>query len=200
MKVVAVTGGIGSGKSVVADAFKAFGADVESADRISHRIMLKDGKAYNEVVKAFSDEILNKNFEIDRKKLASIVFSDKDKLALLNSISHRIIYKELEDFVLNSKADVVCLEIPLLFSAECPLNIDLKVGVSADEEIRINRIIKRDNCKREDAIARMKNQISDDEIQKKADVVIFNNGNLDDVRDRVREIYLTLVADGMENI
>ena len=80
------------------------------------------------------------------------------------------------------------------------MNIDLKVGVSADEEIRINRIIKRDNCKREDAIARMKNQISDDEIQKKADVVIFNNGNLDDVRDRVREIYLTLVADGMENI
>ncbi len=200
MKVVAVTGGIGSGKSVVVNAFKALGADIESADKISHRIMLKGGKAYDEVLKAFSEEILKDDFEIDRKKLASIVFSDKEKLALLNSISHRIIYKELCDFVLNSKAEVVCLEIPLLFSAECPLNLDLKIGVSAKEEIRINRIIKRDNCKREDAVARIKNQISDEEIQKKADVVIFNNGNIDDVCNRVKEIYSALVADRMENI
>lgn len=200
MKVIAVTGGIGSGKSVVLNAFKALGADVESADTVSHRIMLKGGKAYDEVLKAFSGDILDESLEINRKKLASIVFSDEKKLSLLNSISHRIIYNELSDFVSKSEKEVVCLEIPLLFSAHCPINLDLKIGVLADKEIRIERIIKRDNCKREDAILRIKNQVSDEEIQKKADVVIFNNGNIDDVCDKVKEIYLGLVANRLENI
>ena len=129
-----------------------------------------------------------------------MVFSDEKKLSLLNSISHRIIYNELSDFVSRSEKEVVCLEIPLLFSAHCPINLDLKIGVLADKEIRIERIIKRDNCKREDAILRIKNQVSDEEIQKKSDVVIFNNGNIDDVCDKVKEIYLGLVANRLENI
>ncbi len=193
MKVVAVTGGIGSGKSLVLEAFADLGADVLSADDVSHRIMLKGGSAYNEVIDAFGQDILDENSEIDRKKLGAIVFSDKEKLELLNSISHRIIYKELEAFVEKSGKDLVCLEIPLLFSAKCPIHLDLTIGVSADEETRIERVVKRDNSTREQALARMRNQLSDEEIQTLADCVIFNNGNIDEVYDKVEEIYKSLL-------
>ena len=192
MKVVAITGGIGSGKSLVLDAFEKLGADVISADAVSHKIMLKGEAAYAEVVAAFGKDILDENMEIDRKKLGTIVFSDKEKLELLNSISHRIIYKKLLEFVKSSDKQVVCLEIPLLFSAKCPIDLDMIIGVSADKEIRISRVIKRDNCTYEQALARMRNQVSDEEIQRLSDCVIFNNGNINEVYNKVEEIYRSL--------
>ena len=192
MKVVAITGGIGSGKSVVLDAFKDLGADVYSADAISHSIMLRGGLAYCDVLECFGDEILDDNREIDRKKLGDIVFSDKEKLEKLNEITHSKIYEELIRLAEASKCDIVCLEIPLLFSAKCPIKLDLSIGVVADEEIRLKRVMDRDLCTYEQAKARMKKQLPDSEIISRADCVIYNNGNIDEVRDKAREIYKTL--------
>lgn len=193
MKVIALTGGIGSGKSTVLGEFKLLGAGIISCDEISHRIMLKGGSAYNEITEAFGTDILNSNGEINRKKLADIVFSDREKLEVLNEISHRLIYDEVKRMISAMDADVVCIEIPLLFSAECPIKLDLTVAVTAPVETRIDRVICRDKCTREQVLARMENQLTDEKLQKLADCVIENNGDLEGLRQRVTEIYTSLI-------
>lgn len=192
MKIIAVTGGIGSGKSTVAKEFKNLGAVVISADEVSHLIMKKGGLAYNKVTEVFGDGILNADKEINRKSLAGIVFNDKDKLILLNSITHSIIYKVMAEEVKKAKdadKDVVCLEIPLLFNDKCPIDYDMSIAVVADKEIRINRVINRDNCTRSEAESRMAKQLTDDKLKEYADCVVENNGDLAKLKKSVKEIY-----------
>ncbi len=198
MKVVALTGGIGSGKSSVLREFERLGAEVMDADKISHNIMKRGKAAYNETVAKFGGEILDSNGEIDRKKLAKIVFCDKDKLKLLNGITHRLIYKEISDRISASDAKVVCVEIPLLFSSPSPLDIDVKIVVTADKEKRIARAIKRDGATREQIEARMARQFNDDEMIKLADIVIENDGDIKALRSRVGGIYEELTNGGAE--
>lgn len=189
MKLIALTGGIGSGKSTVLNEFKKLGAFIISCDEISHRIMLPGGSAYREVREAFGDVILTANGEIDRKKLASIVFSDNKKLEIINGITHRLIYSEIKKQTENVTAAVICVEIPLLFTTECPLDIDYRIAVIADDDIRIERVIKRDNVSCEDVKVRMEKQLSNDEMSKKADFVIENNGDMKALKERTEYIY-----------
>lgn len=193
MKVVALTGGIGSGKSTVLEEFKKLGAEIISCDEISHRIMLRGGIAYDEVVSSFGTEILDNNGEINRKILADIVFSNKNKLNLLNTIMHRLIYSEINLLIKKSCAKVICVEIPLLFTAKCPIHLDLKIAVTASRDIRIERVIKRDQCSIKQVEDRMANQISDEEISRKADYVIENTGDLETLKACVAELYYSLL-------
>ena len=96
MKVIAVTGGIGSGKSTVTNEFARLGARTISADSVAHENMARGGCAYDEIVGAFGSEIVGENGEINRARLADIVFSDDKKLALLNSITHRRVYDSIK--------------------------------------------------------------------------------------------------------
>lgn len=192
MKIIAVTGGIGSGKSTVAGEFKNLGAVVISADKVSHLIMKKGGLAYNKVTEVFGDGILNADKEINRKTLAGIVFNDKDKLILLNSITHSLIYKVMAEEVKKAEEadkDVVCLEIPLLFNDKCPIDYDMSIAVVADKEVRINRVINRDKCTRSEAESRMTKQLTDDKLKEYADCVVENNGDLLKLKKSVKEIY-----------
>lgn len=192
MKIIAVTGGIGSGKSTVAKEFKNLGAVVISADEISRFIMKKGGLAYNKVTEVFGDGILNADKEINRKALADIVFNDKDKLMLLNSITHSLIYKVMADKVKKRKdmgKEVVCLEIPLLFNDKCPIDYDMSIAVVADKEVRINRVINRDKCTPGEAEKRMSKQLTDEKLREYADCVIENNGDLTELKKAVKEVY-----------
>lgn len=197
MKIIAVTGGIGSGKSTVAKEFKNLGAVVISADEVSRLIMKKGGLAYNKVTEVFGNGILNADKEINRKALADIVFNDKDKLMLLNSVTHSLIYKvmaEEAEKARNSDADVVCLEIPLLFNDKCPIDYDMSIAVIADKEVRINRVINRDKCTRNEAESRIAKQLTDEKLKEYADCVIANNGDLKELKKAVKEVY-----DGLMN-
>lgn len=178
MKVVALTGGIGSGKSCALREFQKLGAKTISADEISHFIMRKGESAYNKTVAEFGDSILKSDGEINRKALAEIVFSDREKLERLNTITHKTIYQEIESQILSADTDIVCVEIPLLFNEECPIHLDLKIAVIADKETRISRVMKRDGSTAEQAKARMNRQLSDDEMCRYADLVIENNGDI----------------------
>lgn len=198
MKTIALTGGIGSGKSSALHEFQKLGAEIIDSDKISHMLMMRGGAAYNEVVAEFGREILGRDGEIDRKKLAKIVFSDEKKLKRLNKITHTLIYKEIKRRIFESTADVVCIEIPLLFSSENPLDFDMKVAVVADRETRISRVISRDRTTREQAEARMNKQLSNDEMRRLADCVIENNGDIKALVRRVREIYKSLTESGAE--
>lgn len=189
MKIIALTGGIGAGKSQVLKEFEKLGVFVLDADKISKEIMRKGASAYNETVAEFGNKILNKDNEINRKVLADIVFNDKKKLARLNEITHTLIYKDIKDRLSKSDAEVACIEIPLLFSTECPLDISVKVLVVAPTELRIERVISRDNCKREQVLERMENQLSDEEMARLTDFVIVNDGNTQELSDKVLGIY-----------
>lgn len=189
MKVIAITGGIGAGKSTVSDEFKKLGAYVVDTDAISHKIMRRGFGAYDMVVAEFGNEILGDDSEIDRKRLADIVFNDKEKLKRLNTIMHKEIYAELQRMIDASDADVVCAEIPLLFTAKCPIKIDVRAVVSASDDVRIKRVMARDNCSAEKVKERMANQLSDSEMCSLADVVIVNNGDMDLVEKQVKAVY-----------
>lgn len=192
MKIIAVTGGIGSGKSTVSAEFAALGAEVISADAVSHEIMLPGKNAYEAVVKLFGREILDSNDEIDRVRLADIVFSDAEKLNSLNSVTHRLIYEEIQRRIDSSEASTVCLEIPLLFSAKCPISIDASIAVTADKEIRLERVIVRDGCTAEQALARMAKQLPDEYLAAHADFVIENNGDIEALKIKTAEIWQSL--------
>ena len=192
MKIIAVTGGIGSGKSTVSNEFKKLGAYVVDTDAISHEIMMRGYSAYDMVVAEFGNGILSDDLEIDRKRLADIVFNDKNKLETLNSIMHKEIYAELQRRIEASDSDIVCAEIPLLFTAKCPIEIDVKVVVSASDDVRIRRVMLRDNCSAYKVKERMANQLSDSEMCKLADVVIVNNGDIDLVREQVKDVFDSL--------
>lgn len=192
MKVIAVTGGIGSGKSTVLNEFGRLGAKVISADKIAHENMKCGGCAYDELVGAFGRAIVGSNGEIDRAKLAEIVFSDDKKLVLLNSITHKKVYDAIKREVSAARSDgtgLVCIEIPLLFSTDCPIDIDLSIAVVADMNIRIKRTVARDSCTAGQAADRIKKQISDEKLRELADITIENNGDLKSLYQKVKVIY-----------
>lgn len=199
MKVIAVTGGIGSGKSTVSSEFGRLGARVISADAVAHKNMERGGCAYDEIVGAFGSEIVGADGEIDRARLGDIVFSDDERLALLNSITHRRVYDVIKREIAELRADgtsLVCVEIPLLFSAECPLDIDLSIAVVADVNIRIRRVTARDKCTAERAEARINKQISDARLRELADITIENNGDMNDLCQKVKAIFDNLCSGG----
>lgn len=193
MKIVAVTGGIGSGKSCVTAELKRLGADVIDADKIGHLIMEPNMPAYDKIIEKFGNDILADDLYIDRKKLGQIVFSDKGKLEALNEITHKYIYDEIKRRADQSDKEVVCVEIPLLFNEECPLDLDMIIGVLADKDIRIDRIIKRDKTTKEEAESRIKSQLPDEVIKSKSDVVLYNNGDIDDLNAQIKRLFAELI-------
>ncbi len=193
MKVVAVTGGIGSGKSRVTAEFKKLGAEVIDADKIGHLIMEPNMPAYYEIIKKFGSDILTDDLHIDRKKLGKIVFSHKDKLEALNEITHKSIYCEIKRRIDQSDKEIVCVEIPLLFNEECPLDLDMIIGVLADKDIRIDRILKRDKTTKEEAEGRIKSQLPDEVIKSKSDVVLYNNGDIDHLNVQIKRLFAELI-------
>lgn len=193
MKLIAVTGGIGAGKSRATREFSKLGADIISADKISHEVMKKYGLAYNETVNFFGRDILLENGEINRAALGKIVFSNSEKLKKLNDITHKHIFAGINDAIKKSKADVVCVEVPLLFTSKCPIDFDLTIAVIADDDIRVKRVMNRDNCTEEEARMRMAKQLGNEEYKKLADVTIENNGNKDTFRQNIVRIYNELI-------
>lgn len=189
MKIIGVTGGIGSGKSTLCACFSELGAEVVDADKIAKEVTLKGGAAYSEIIKEFGDGILDEKGEIVRKALGDIVFNDSKKLELLEEITHKYVFREMETAINKSKSSVVVLDVPLLFQCKFPFNCDLTVAVIADENLRINRVVMRDGLNETQAKDRIRNQLSEDEYRRCADVVFENNGNYDDAMEFAKKIY-----------
>ncbi len=188
MKIIGITGGIGAGKSTVSAEFKKLGAKVIDADAISRQITTKEGTAYGEIVDYFGESILLKNGEINRKALAEIVFSDKAKLNALNEITHKHIFNKMQEEINASSEEIIVLDVPLLFSDDFKIPCDIKIAVLAEDNLRIERAMKRDGMTCEEVARRIKNQMTNEEYIGLADIYIWNNG-LEETRKHVREIY-----------
>lgn len=172
-KIIGLTGGIGSGKTTIANHFTAAGIPVYIADDEARKIMQSA-----EIIKEIKDLFGNVIFEngiLNREKLAQIVFSNPEKLKLLNSIIHPAVKKHFDNWVLDHKKNsFVIYEAAILFESGSYKNCDKIITVTAPFETRIQRVIQRDNTTREQVLKRMNAQWNDDQRIAKSDFVIEN--------------------------
>ena len=183
MILIALTGGIGSGKSRAAAILEEFGAHSISADTLAREVLERGEDGYNEVVAYFGDEILNEG-QIDRKKLAEIVFNDSKQLEVLESITHPLIRAK---FVSETRGlpdnSVVVYEIPLLaesISRQKQLDFDHVIVLESETETRVARLIERGLSAKE-AQLRIANQYSDAQRKEIATYLIKNEGSLEEL-------------------
>jgi len=176
--LIGVTGGIGSGKSTLCKAAEDLGYCVIDADKIGHDILLSGKPAYTEITGLFGKEILLQNGEIDRKKLGNIVFSNAEKLKLLNKITHEKIAKAIDDKIKKCKNKNIVLEGAVLFESGMNGMCDYVIAVIAPKDERINRVMQRDLTDERSVLLRMSRQKDDEYYTKRANLIITNNGDL----------------------
>lgn len=173
-KIIGLTGGIGSGKSTVASYIASKGIPVYIADEEAKKLM--DLKPISTKIQAlFSENILDENQKLDRKKIASIVFNSPEKLAQLNAIVHPEVKKHFSNWLKKHKNELFIIkEVAILFETGGDLLCDKVILITAPQEIRIERAMKRDNIDRESILKRIQNQLPEEEKIKKSDFVIHN--------------------------
>ncbi len=195
MKKIALTGNIGCGKSTVASLFKKLGAFTVDADKLIHGFYRKGHPVHKKVVELFGESILDDAGNIDRKKLANIVFSDESKLRLLEKITHRELYKELDKIFSSLPEDaVVLVEASLLIEKGTYKNYDKTIVVYAPYEVCLERALKKGFAE-EDFKRRWEKQMPIEEKVKFADFVIDNSGPLEDTERQVKEVYKLIKED-----
>jgi dephospho-CoA kinase len=193
MRVIGLTGGIGSGKSTVAEVLEAEGAAVLSADLAGHEVYLPGRPAYAELVEAFGAGILAADGTVDRKKLGPIVFSDPEKLARLNAITHprmkELMREKLADLE-GRGVEYAVLEAALLFDAGWDDLTDEVWVTVVDPEVAAERAAARSGLPKEQVLERIqKAQMENDERIRRSDVVIDTSGTLEDAKRRAREAW-----------
>jgi len=192
MKVIGLTGGIGSGKSTVSRFLAELGAVILDTDKVGHEAYKPDTEAWREVVAAFGRQILTPSGDINRKKLGEIVFSNAEALARLNQIMHPRMYDmvkaQLEEYQ-RQGVDVVVLEAPLLIEAGWASLVDEVWVTVASESTVLRRLKEQVGLSRQEALARIRSQLSSEERVKHADVVINNDGDLDELRAKVDKLW-----------
>ena len=191
MLIVALTGGIGSGKSTVGELFTSLGALVVDSDQLARDVLVRGSEGFDHVVAEFGDQIL-KHGDIDRSSLGEIVFKDQAKLAKLESITHPLIRKAFKEFVDQSPADsIVINQIPLLVESKSNYTFDAVITVSAPIEIRKQRLVKRGLSEGE-IDRRIAAQASDSQREAISAFVIQNTGSSDELTTSVEKIWAKL--------
>ena len=189
MKIIGLTGGIGSGKTTVLNYFKQFDIPVYVADIEAKRIMHETSEVVSKVKTLFGrDAYLNG--KLNRRYIANIVFNDKTMLTLLNAIVHPAVYNDFLMFKANQKAPYLIYESALLFENHSEAKFDKVILVIAPMSLRIERIQKRDQSSVADIEARIKNQMSDQEKKEKSDYVILNM-ELIETKEEVKRLHQT---------
>jgi dephospho-CoA kinase len=189
--IIGLTGGIASGKSTVAKMLLELGIPVIDADQIAREVVEVGEEAYLQIVKEFGEEILQEDRTIDRGKLGSIVFHDKEKRQRLNSIVHPAVRKKMlmqKDQYIRSGENAIVLDIPLLFESNLTHLVDKIIVVYVDEHIQLQRLMARNGLSKEEAEARMKAQMPLIEKVSKADAVINNNGTIEETKQQLLNI------------
>lgn len=188
MKIIGITGGTGAGKSSVCDELKKCGAQIVDSDLIARQVVQKGQPALDEIVSVFGKDILTDDGELNRLKMADIVFTDSQKLDILNKITHKYIFSEMKRQMDESGANIIVLDVPLLFQSDFPFKCDLTVAVIADTDERISRIMVRDGISREIAEKRISNQMSDEQYKSLADICFDNNGDVNKIKEFAKKL------------
>ncbi len=197
--VVGLTGQTGAGKTTVCGAFESNGFTVINADLIAREVMRKGLPCLVELADCFGEKILTDNGELDRKYLSSIVFNDKCKLEQLNSICYPYITSEILNQIKNNSDDgkkLILLDAPTLFESRADDFCELIISVVAKQEIRLERIMKRDGLSESEAKNRIDSQLDEAFFKQNSDFIIKNNKGLDnlsavakEVSDKIKDYY-----------
>ena len=191
MKVLGLTGGIGSGKSMVASMFAQLGADVIDADRLARDVVAPGQPALQEIASAFGRDILLPDGRLDRGKLGRIIFADPVARGTLNAITHPRVRERMDAEIAarQSGPGVLIVDIPLLYENERTGRVETVIVVWVDTETQLRRLVERDGLSEHDARQRIAAQMPLDEKRARADVVIDNSGSRENTRRQVDAIY-----------
>lgn len=183
-RIIGITGGIASGKSSVSNYIKSLGYKIIDADVLTHDLYKKGQRGYNAVLYLFGEDMVDGS-SVKRDELREYVFNNQEKLELLNNTIHPIIYEELKKLIDKSKEDIIFLDIPLLFEAGFEDLCDSIILIFVERDIQVERLMKRDNILRFDAIKKISKQQNLEDKRSKADYIIDNSGSIDSTLKQV---------------
>jgi dephospho-CoA kinase len=194
-RVIGLTGGIGSGKSTVSRYLSELGAAIIDADKLGHEVYLPNTESWRDLVKTFGKEILTPADKIDRKKLATIVFNNPEKLQQLNAIVHPRMFEIAKQRIEDNRRQgtkVVILDAPILFEANWTPLVEAVWVVVANEANVVKRAVARSGLTEEQVRLRIRSQMSNKDRIQRAQVVIHNDGTAEDLRNKVNELWYRL--------
>jgi len=198
MKIIGLTGGIGSGKSTVSRFLTELGAVILDVDKVGHEAFKPDTDVWREVMAAFGRQVVTPNGDIDRKKLGEIVFGSPESLSRLNQIMHPRMYDmvkaQLEEYR-RQGADVVFLKAPLLIEAGWVSLVDEVWVTVASQSTVLKRLEKRSGLSEQQSLSRIRSQLSSEERVKHADVVIDTECDLNELKSKVDKLWQKLALD-----
>lgn len=193
MKTIGLTGGIGSGKSTVSQLLAELGAFVIDADKVGHEIYLPGKEAWKQITAAFGQDILADDQTIERKKLGAIVFGSDEARKQLNAIVHPLMFKDIQQRIQAKRAEgftkPIVVEAAILIEANWTPLTDEVWLVEAHKEAVIDRVAEQRGMPAQDTEARIASQLSNEERRKHADLVIQNDGSLEDLKHRVSQAW-----------
>lgn len=191
MVIIGVTGGIGSGKSLVCDILREeYNADIINTDDIAKDQMKIGGNSYKSVIAHFGEDILLEDKNISRSKLSAIVFTNKDKLNLLNKITHPNVIACVKKRISNSKARIVVIETALAIESGLDLLCDYVWFVNASESIRKERLLKTRDISEEKIENILKSQAKSDEFKNKGYIILDNSSTIDKLKKEIERLII----------
>tara|TARA_B110001450_G_scaffold158339_1_gene147673 strand:- start:93 stop:671 length:579 start_codon:yes stop_codon:yes gene_type:complete len=175
MKKVAITGGIGSGKTYISKMFAELGVPIYNADQKANYIIKSNIVIKKSLINAFGSNSFINN-ELNKKHISKIIFNDKSKLRLINSIVHPLVYQDYNNWLLDQKSSYTIYESAIIYQTNTMNKFDKIIGVISDNELKISRLLTR-GMKNLSITNIMKNQAGDSEIIRISDFLIYNNLN-----------------------
>lgn len=193
LRIIGITGNSGSGKSFICEILlnKYDDVVIVDADKIAKEMSNIDTLYYKEIVNMFGKNIIKDNLEINRQMLAEIIFNDDDKRQKLNSITFKYVVDEIKNKIkLNNDKSIIVIDAPLLFESGLDKVCDITVGVVSNEDVKIDRICKRDKLSIKQARDRLKVQLRDEYLRGKCDFIIDNNGSVEEINRQLKKIII----------
>ena len=193
MLKVALTGGIGSGKSEVSTLFSKWGAYIFDADTVATQILDKNKTAQNELILEFGSDVISAEGIIDKKKLSRVAFQNEFNQLKLNTIIHPYVFKEIdlcfESIIEKGKHDIFIVDAALIYESGADIHMDYVIVVTSHLRIRTERIMKKGDLSRDEFLKRVELQWPEKDKIEMADFIIYNNASKDELKKEAKKVY-----------
>ena len=197
MLKIAITGGIGSGKSLVSDIFSNWGSYIFDADEEAKKILFNNETAQSEIISEFGSDVIDINNKIDKKKLSRVAFQDEDNQLKLNTIIHPYVFQEIDkqfDKILNKGShNIFVVDAALIYESGADTHMDYVIVVCSKIGLRTERVLSRGKISRDEFLQRSNLQWTDEDKIQLADFVIHNNETKENLEIKAKSIYRKLI-------
>ena len=189
MKIIGVTGSSGAGKDTICEIIeKKYNAEIIDADQIAKELSKKGTMYLNSIVDCFGTSIIDKKGELNRKKLANIIFEDENKREELNKLTFVHVVDEIQRRINKMKKKIIVVNAPLLFESNLNKICDFVIAVVADKDKQLIRIMNRDNVNKEEAEKRLNAQNTNEFFAENADYIVYNNDSIESLEEQIENI------------